>query len=158
LQKLLKPKHTMRDHYLGNPKTPKSGHTITISPEVPTVLAKHMKDKAPDDFIFTSPTGLPLHNSDFYVRVWQPLIAKLAKVGVASFRFHDLRHTNVAWLIAGAPLAAHPGPAVPRVDHHHHRHLRPPAPGRRRADRQDHRCRLEGKRVRPVMQLVTKTS
>lgn len=105
----------MRDHYLGNPKTPKSGRTITISPEVPTVLAKHMKDKAPDDFIFTSPTGLPLHNSDFYVRVWQPLIAKLAKVEVASFRFHDLRHTNVAWLIAGPPRrTSRPGCATSR--------------------------------------------
>ncbi|MGH3470742.1 MAG: tyrosine-type recombinase/integrase [Nocardioidaceae bacterium] len=105
LAKQLKPKHTMRDHHLGNPKTPKSRRTITVSPEVAKGLMRCVAGKEPDDFVFTSRSGLPLHNGDFYTHVWRKLIKALSAEGVAPFRFHDLRHTHVAWLVAGgAPL------------------------------------------------------
>jgi hypothetical protein len=38
LVKLLKPKHKIRGHYLGNPKTPKSRRTITVPPTVVELL------------------------------------------------------------------------------------------------------------------------
>lgn len=105
LKKQLGPKHTMRQHHLGNPKTPKSRRTVSISPALVELLRSHVQRRAADDFVFASPTGLPLHNSDFYERVWIPLGRALQEEGIAPFRFHDLRHTHVAWLIAGgAPL------------------------------------------------------
>ncbi len=101
LAKQLQAQHTMRDHHLGNPKTPKSRRTITISSAIAKALRQQIEGKQPDDFVFTSRTGLPLHNGDFYIHVWRKLMKALAAEGIAPFQFHDLRHTHVAWLVAG---------------------------------------------------------
>jgi integrase len=105
LSRQLRAKHAMRDHHLGHPKTPRSRRTITIAPTVAALLKTRMDGRAADDFVFTSRTGLPLHNGDFYTHVWRKLMAAVKAEGLAPFRFHDLRHTHVAWLVAGgAPL------------------------------------------------------
>lgn len=105
LKKSLRPKHVMRQYHLGTPKTPRSRRTVTLAPSVVDLLRPLIAGRAADDFLFVTGTGRPWHNSDFYVRVWKPLQGRLVREGVAPFRFHDLRHTHVAWLVAGgAPL------------------------------------------------------
>jgi integrase len=107
LRRTLRAKHQMRGHHLGNPKTPRSRRTIEISEQLVAVLRPQIEAKAVDDFVFTTPTGRPLHNADYYERVWNPLMADLKTRGVAPFRFHDLRHTHVAWLVAGGVPLPH---------------------------------------------------
>ena len=69
------------------------------------LLKNRIDGRAADDFVFLSRTGRPLHNGDFYTHIWRKLMSALAAEGIPPFRFHDLRHTHVAWLIAGgAPL------------------------------------------------------
>jgi len=105
LSKLLTPRHSMREHYPGNPKTPKSRRTVSISPAVASALARQMTGKAPNDFVFTTCNDRPLHNGDLHTHFWSKLMKTLAAERIAPFRFHHLRHTHVAWLVAGgAPL------------------------------------------------------
>jgi integrase len=107
LKKAIKPQHKIRQHHLGSPKTVRSRRTVTIAPALAETLARLIRYKAADDFVFTTGSGGAWHHSDFYVRVWKPLMERSAAAGVAPFRFHDLRHTHVSWLIAGGASLPH---------------------------------------------------
>jgi hypothetical protein len=114
-----------------------------------------VENKAANDFVPVSPTGLPVHNSDSYTRVWQPLMEELVEDGIAPFRIHDLRHTHVAWLIAGGTPLPH---IQARLGHESIRttidtygHL-PPAGDELISDIVD--TVLEGQQIRPPLRLV----
>lgn len=112
LAKRLKPKHTLRRHHLGKPKTPKSQRTVEYGEVVADVLRRLVQGRANDDFVFVtkargaSPArrwagGLPWHQSDFYEGRWVLALETAQNEGMQkSPRFHDLRHTYVAWAIA----------------------------------------------------------
>jgi integrase len=52
--------------------------------------------------VFTSPSGRPLHHSNFRRRYWLPA---LKQAGLADLHFHGLRHTgNTLAATAGATL------------------------------------------------------
>lgn len=88
----------------GQPKSRTSRRVVTLSPRLVTLLDSHLEGSR-TDLVFTSPHGDPLSRHNFNNRVWQPAVTQ---VGLAPRpRFHDLRHSHVALLIAaGVPVKA----------------------------------------------------
>ena len=89
---------------VGQPKTPRSTRTISLPNAAVAALEQAMQGVA-REYVFVTEAGFPIRRNNFRTRIWNPA---LAAAGVnTSFRFHDLRHTHVALLIAsGAPVKA----------------------------------------------------
>ena len=83
----------------GEPKTSASRRTITLPRFLVESLAAHLatQPNGQSDLVFQAPEGGPLHRTTFRERFWLPAVR--ASVGEPC-RFHDLRHTHVALLIA----------------------------------------------------------
>jgi integrase len=83
---------------LGPPKTKRSARTLAISRSLAQEIGEHIGHYASSDgWIFCAPKGQALRWSNFRRRVWIPAVAA---AGLGPIRFHDLRHTHAAWLIA----------------------------------------------------------
>jgi integrase len=90
-------KHTDgRGRELGAPKTNRSVRTVTVSPQVATLLREQAAGKKLNDFVFLNRQRRPIWGPTFYEHGWRQAVAALEK----DMRVHDLRHTHVAWLIA----------------------------------------------------------
>ncbi|MCA1710722.1 MAG: site-specific integrase [Actinobacteria bacterium] len=88
----------------GEPKSAQSRRFISLPPTLVTALATHLEGHR-SELVFTSENGDPLRRSNFYHRMWRPTCAAAGLV--PSPRFHDLRHSHVAMLIAaGVPMKA----------------------------------------------------
>lgn len=88
----------------GEPKTRGSRRVVSLSPLLVDGLAEQLTH-ATHDLVFPRPGGEPLRRSNFYYRTWRPAI-QAAGLHPAP-RFHDLRHSHVAMLIAaGVPVKA----------------------------------------------------
>lgn len=90
------------------PKTYAERDVQLLPPHIPRLRAylAAQPPKGPEDFVFTEPDGSQLrHVGWFYPRVFRPAV-KAARLPEA-LRFHDLRHTHAALLIADGwhPLA-----------------------------------------------------
>ncbi len=66
----------------------------------------------PDDLVFQSPTGSALRHHEFYRRYYKPAVRVAGLPD--GLRFHDLRHTCAALLIA---QGAHPRAIMERLGH-----------------------------------------
>lgn len=75
-------------------------------------LSAHLKGKAPDDLVFTSSNGTPVRHSNFYARHFKPAVRRAGLP--EGLRFHDLRHSYAAILIAAG---AHPRAIMERLGH-----------------------------------------
>jgi integrase len=81
------------------PKTAASQRTVALPASLVAVLRDHLVEwpAVGDGLVFTDPEGGPVRRTNFRRRVWLPAVAET--VG-EPMRFHDLRHTHAAWLIA----------------------------------------------------------
>ncbi|MEA2003098.1 MAG: tyrosine-type recombinase/integrase [Actinomycetota bacterium] len=97
----------------GQPKTAAARRAVTLPTWLPQVIDQHLADHrpGPDGLIFTAPEGGPIRRNTFRSRFWLPAVA--GSVG-QPMRFHDLRHSHVALLIAEG---AHPAVIASRLGH-----------------------------------------
>jgi integrase len=84
---------------------PKNAHRVRRI-DLPNIavdaLRAHLERAPASEYVFTSPEGLPLRQSNFYRRVWQPL---LGRSGLPKIRLYDLRHcANALWGYLGVPI------------------------------------------------------
>jgi integrase len=90
------------------PKTYAEREVALLRPHIPRLreYIESQPAKGPDDFVFTEPDGGQLrHVGWFYSNVFKPAVRAAGLPG--GLRFHDLRHTHVALLVADGwhPLA-----------------------------------------------------
>lgn len=101
----------------GDPKTASSRRAVAIPRFVADALAAHLaklrrlRPIGPNGWVFPAPAGGPLRRNAFRNRVWEPAIRA---VGLEGVRFHDLRHTHAALLIA---QGEHPKTIQSRLGH-----------------------------------------
>jgi integrase len=95
------------------PKTTSARRQIALPRYAVQALEDHLArwPLGQDGLVFTSPTGGPLRRTNFRRRVWVPAVR--ASVG-EPLRFHDLRHTHAALLIA---QGEHPKVIQTRLGH-----------------------------------------
>ncbi len=83
---------------LGQPKSKTSRRSVTMPSFLVDELAAHLSvNPSTDGWVFSSFEGGPIRRTNFRRRQWLPAVR--ASVG-EPLRFHDLRHTHAAMLIA----------------------------------------------------------
>ena len=94
------------------PKSEASRRTVRVPRFLSVTLARHLAVHRDDSgLVFSAPEGGPIRRSNFRHRVWLP--AADASVGPPC-RFHDLRHSHAALLIA---QGEHPKVIQERLGH-----------------------------------------
>jgi integrase len=108
------------------PKSEAGRRSIAIAPATCALLASLRGARGPGDLVFSDRKGGPLRKSNFFQRVWKPL---LQQAGLAGIRFHDLRHTSASWLLSEGvsirAVAARLGHANPAITLRVYAHVMP---------------------------------
>lgn len=91
-----------------------ANRTVRLPRFLCQVLEDHMANHPPnrDKLVFTGPTGAPMRHNLFYARHFKPAVARAGLP--EALRFHDLRHTCAALLVA---QGAHPKAMMERLGH-----------------------------------------
>ncbi len=99
--------------HFGPPKSNAARRNVALPRHVANEIARHLDEYPPGEngLVFTSLDGSPLRNANFRHRHWAPAVE--ASVG-SPCRFHDLRHTHAALLIAAGQ---HPKVIQSRLGH-----------------------------------------
>jgi integrase len=99
--------------HCGPPKTPASIRRLALPKGLAVELEQHLANFPPsaDGLVFTAGDGGPLRAANFRHRHWTPAVR--ASVGEPC-RFHDLRHSHAAMLIASGQ---HPKVIQARLGH-----------------------------------------
>ena len=103
---------------LGGPKTDSSIRTVTLPRFLVDMLMEQVAGKGQDEFVFGGEQ--PLRYGNWYARTFRPAVARLVARGdwpekpMATLRFHDLRHTAAALMIANGE---HPKAVQERLGH-----------------------------------------
>jgi integrase len=97
--------------FLGPPKSKASGRTISLPGFVVETLARHLEANPPVDEMVWTTERVRLLRRGTFGRIWRKAVAD--SVG-SPCRFHDLRHTHAAWLIADGE---HPKAIQTRLGH-----------------------------------------
>jgi integrase len=83
------------------PKTRHSVRDVVLMAALAQALKEHRQRspfKGPEDFVFASQVGTPLHRRNVWRQALQPAFSK---AGIERLRWHDLRHTFASLLIGG---------------------------------------------------------
>ncbi len=95
----------------GPPKSNASRRTVSLPAALCDELGRHLRQFPTDSLVFQAPDGGPLRWTNFRRRHWQPAVAAALGFPV---RFHDLRHSHAALLIAAGE---HPKVIQQRLGH-----------------------------------------
>lgn len=126
----------------GDTKTHK-GRWIGLPDRLCDELAAQIKGKGPEDRVWTGDRGGPLDHHWFYERRFKPVVKELSgasylpvladedgEAPTQTLRFHDLRHTCVALLIAkgnrAEQIMSHLGHSTIKTTYDTYGHLLPP--------------------------------
>lgn len=99
---------TGRGFIFGPPKTAKSRRRVSLSPSVVSALVVHRERQNEEraaagaawrehGLVFCSRNGSPIHHSNLYHRLFQPIVKEL---GIVGKNFHGLRHTCATLMYA----------------------------------------------------------
>ena len=97
--------------HFGSPKT-NQRRAVPLPKSLVSELTTHLAGTSGKDFVFTSSRGGPLRHHNFSARDFKPAVTR-AGLPEAT-RFHDLRHSYTAMLIAEG---AHPRAIMERLGH-----------------------------------------